>query len=257
MAHSAVDKSVIPFLVNSTLLEIKNITKHFPQGERPAVHNISFTVREGELISLIGESGSGKTTLLRLIAGLEKPSSGTISCEGCCFAGPGAWVSAAKRRIGLVFQGGALFPHMTAEENIGYALGRASRETIQKTADALLERVGLPGMRKRYPHEFSGGEAQRVALARTLAAKPKIILLDEPYSNLDVVTTSKLREEIRRILIAEKMTGILVTHDPADARHFGERVAILRNGQLEQIDTLDTVTNSPSCDYCRILINGS
>lgn len=239
------------------MLEIKNIKKQFPNGERPAVNDISFSVREGELISLVGESGSGKTTLLRLIAGLEKPDNGTITCEGKCFAGPKHWIGPAKRRIGLVFQGGALFPHMTAEENIGYALGKVSKETSHKTAAELLERVHLPGMGQRYPHEFSGGEAQRVALARTLAAKPKIILLDEPYSNLDVVTTSKLREEIRSILIAEKMTGILVTHDPADARHFGERVAILRNGQLEQIGSLDNVTNEPSCDYCRLLINGN
>ncbi|MGB0416414.1 MAG: ABC transporter ATP-binding protein [Coraliomargarita sp.] len=239
------------------MLELRNISKHYARGDLPAVNDISFSVAAGELISLVGESGSGKTTLLRLIAGLEKPTTGTIHCEGRCIAGPKDWLGAAKRCVGLVFQGGALFPHMTAEENIGYALGRTSKETIRKTAAELLERVHLPGMGKRYPHEFSGGEAQRVALARTLAAKPKIILLDEPYSNLDVVTTAKLREEIRSILVAEKMTGILVTHDPADARHFGNRVAILRNGKLEQIGSLDSVTKAPSCDYCRLLINGS
>lgn len=240
------------------MLEIKNISKVYTKGTTSAVNDISFTVAEGELMSLVGESGSGKTTLLRLIAGLEKPTEGSIRYNGVNFASPKDWVGPAKRKIGLVFQGGALFPHMTAEENIGYALGpKASKETIRKTAADLLERVHLPRMSNRYPHEFSGGEAQRVALARTLAAKPKIILLDEPYSNLDVVTTNKLREEIRSILRAEKMTGILVTHDPADARHFGDRVAILRNGQIEQIGSLDTVSNEPSCDYCRLLINGA
>ena len=222
------------------------------------MNDISFTVAKGELISLVGESGSGKTTLLRMIAGLEKPTSGSIHCGGVCLAGDRSWIGPAKREIGLVFQGGALFPHMTAEQNIGYALGpKVSKETIRKTAADLLESVHLDGMSHRYPHEFSGGEAQRVALARTLAAKPKIILLDEPYSNLDVVTTARLREEIRSILVAEKMTGILVTHDPADARHFGDRVAILQGGQIKQIDSLETVVKAPSCDYCRLLINGA
>lgn len=143
---------------------------------------------------------------------------------------------------------------MTATQNIGYALGRASKDVIEETAADLLERVHLPGLGDRYPHELSGGEAQRVALARALAAKPEVILLDEPYSNLDVSTTAKLREEIRSILIAEKMTGILVTHDPADARHFGQRVAILRSGKLEQIDSVQEVTSCPANDYCRLLI---
>ncbi|MEO0508885.1 MAG: ABC transporter ATP-binding protein [Verrucomicrobiota bacterium] len=236
------------------MLRIDNISKRFKNGKRAAVDSVSFTVEAHELVSLVGESGSGKTTILRLIAGLEKPSSGSIHCGERCFAGENNWIPPEKRRVGLVFQGGALFPHMTATQNIGYALGRASKDVIEETAADLLERVHLPGLGDRYPHELSGGEAQRVALARALAAKPEVILLDEPYSNLDVSTTAKLREEIRSILIAEKMTGILVTHDPADARHFGQRVAILRSGKLEQIDSVQEVTSCPANDYCRLLI---
>jgi len=236
------------------VLRIENICRHFNNVELPAVNEVSFTVGERELVSLVGESGSGKTTLLRLLAGLEKPTSGSIFCGDRCFVGPGKWLPPEKRRVGLVFQGGALFPHMTATQNIGYALGRVSKKIAETTAAELLERVHLPGMGDRYPHELSGGEAQRVALARALAAKPAIILLDEPYSNLDVSTTAKLREEIRSILLAEKMTGLLVTHNPADAQHFGQRIAILRQGTLQQIGTVDEITAQPANEYCRLLI---
>ena len=239
------------------MLRIKNKTKRFQNTEKPAVDQISLTIEAHELVSLVGESGSGKTTLLRMVAGLEKPSAGTIHCGTRCFSSQTDWIPPEQRRVGLVFQGGALFPHMTVTQNIGYALGRVNKKLAEETTTDLLERVHLPSMGNRYPHELSGGEAQRVALARALAAKPEIILLDEPYSNLDVSITARLREEIRSILIAEKMTGLLVTHDPADARHFGQRIAILKQGKLEQIDSVEQVTANPANDYCRLLIGAS
>jgi len=239
------------------LLVIQNISKTFPGCSTPVLEDISIKIREHELISLVGESGSGKTTLLRLIAGLVRPSAGSITCHERCFVDKNNWIPPEKRSVGLVFQGGALFPHMTVAQNIAYALGKLDKATMAKEVTHLLERVHLPGKSERYPHELSGGEAQRVALARALAAKPQIILFDEPYSNLDVATTFRLREEIRSILTAEKMTGILVTHDAADARHFGQRVAIIRAGRLEQVGPINEVCKAPTNNYCRLLIGGS
>ena len=217
------------------MLEIRNISKHFPGGELPAVDDISFSVADGELLSPWAKA-ERQDTLLRLIAGLEKPTSGTIHCAGRCFAGPKDWIGAAKRGVGLVFQGGALFPHMTAEQTSATRSAEAqAKAPFARPPKTSSNASDYPASPSATHTNSPAGRPSASPSPGTLAARPKIILLDEPYSNLDVVTTSKLRDEIRGILKAEKMTGILVTHDPTDACHFGDRVAIVRNGKLEQI----------------------
>ena len=238
------------------MLEVQNISKSFSENEIPAVHDVSFRVAAGELLSLVGESGSGKTTLLRMIAGLEVPDTGQIRTNRGCLFGEGNWVVPEQRRIGLVFQGGALFPHMSVAQNLWYAIGKLPKCELSELSDEYLKLVQLEGKSKRYPHELSGGERQRVALARALAAKPDLILLDEPYSNLDVALTADLREQVRDVLQQKKITGVLVTHDPADARHFADRIAILRKGVLVQLGLVKDVVDHPCDMYCSLLIRG-
>ena len=238
------------------MLEVQNISKSFPGNDVPAVHDVSFRVASGELLSLVGESGSGKTTLLRLIAGLEIPEAGQIQTNRGCLFGENNWVVPEQRRIGLVFQGGALFPHMSVAQNLWYAMGKIPKSELQDRAEEYLKLVQLNGKANRYPHELSGGERQRVALARALVAKPDIILLDEPYSNLDMALTADLREQVRDILHQKKITGVLVTHDPADARHFADRIAILRKGVLVQLGLVKDVVDHPCDMYCSLLIRG-
>ena len=238
------------------MLEVRDISKSFPGNDVPAVYDVSFRVAAGELLSLVGESGSGKTTLLRMIAGLEIPDTGQIHTNRGCLSGWKNWVVPEQRRIGMVFQGGALFPHMSVAQNLGYALGKLSGSELRDRVEEYLELVQLDGKAKRYPHELSGGERQRVALARALAAKPDMILLDEPYSNLDVALTADLREQVRTVLHQKKITGVLVTHDPADARHFGDRIAIMRKGVLVQLGPVKEVVEHPCDVYCSLLIRG-
>jgi iron(III) transport system ATP-binding protein len=238
------------------MLEVQNISKSFSGNNVPAVHDVSFRVAAGELLSLVGESGSGKTTLLRMIAGLEIPDRGLIRTNRGCLSSDKAWVVPEERRIGLVFQGGALFPHMSVGQNLGYAMGQLPKSELQDRVDEYLKLVQLDGKSERYPHELSGGERQRVALARALAAKPDIILLDEPYSNLDVALTADLREQVRAVLQQKKITGVLVTHDPADARHFADRIAIMRKGVLVQLGLVKDVIDHPCDMYCSLLIRG-
>jgi iron(III) transport system ATP-binding protein len=238
------------------MLEVQNISKSFSGNNVPAVQDVTFRVAAGELLSLVGESGSGKTTLLRMIAGLEIPDRGLIRTNRGCLFGDKDWVVPEKRRIGLVFQGGALFPHMSVAQNLGYAMGQLPKSELQDRVEEYLKLVQLDGKFQRYPHELSGGERQRVALARALAAKPDIILLDEPYSNLDVALTADLREQVRAVLQQKKITGVLVTHDPADARHFADRIAIMRKGVLVQLGLVKDVIDHPCDMYCSLLIRG-
>jgi iron(III) transport system ATP-binding protein len=238
------------------MLEVQNVSKSFSGNDVPAVDDVSFRVAAGELLSLVGESGSGKTTLLRMIAGLEIPDRGQIRTNRGCLFGEKDWVVPEKRRIGLVFQGGALFPHMSVAQNLGYAMGQLPKSELRERIAEYLTLVQLDGKAKRYPHELSGGERQRVALARALAAKPDMILLDEPYSNLDVALTADLREQVRDVLQQKKITGVLVTHDAADARHFADRIAIMRKGVLVQLGLVQDVVDHPCDMYCSLLIRG-
>jgi len=233
-----------------SLLEVQHVSKTYARGDRPAVHDVSFTVQPGEFISLVGESGSGKTTLLRLIAGLEMTNTGSISLDGRQLAGQGVHVAPEKRGVGLVFQHHALFPHLTVAGNVSFGLGKASASARLRRVSEMLELVGLPeAYSRRYPHELSGGERQRVALARALAINPGVLLLDEPFSSLDPLLRESLRDETRRVLKACSATAILVTHHTRDALAVSDRIAVMHLGVLEQEGAPEDVYHHPVNGY--------
>src|SRR5690606_35663533 len=200
-------------------------------------------VNEGEFVALLGRSGSGKTTLLRLIAGFERPTQGTIEIAGRLVAGNGVFIPPEKRRVGMVFQDYALFPHLTVLENIRYGLRDAGAD---KRAQEVLELVGLDGLADRMPGELSGGQQQRVALARALAPQPAVVLLDEPFSNLDAGLRARLRVELRDILQEAGATAIFVTHDQEEALSLAGRVAVLRQGRIEQFAPPEALYRLPA-----------
>jgi len=234
------------------MLSLHNLTRHYAGAETPAVSGVSLKVPAGEILAIVGESGSGKTTLLRLIAGLETPDGGTLAIDGHLVAdGEGkCWVPPEKREVGLVFQDGALFPHLTVAENAGYGIPKQSRESKAAIVDKMLALTGLDGFHQRYPHQLSGGERQRLAVARTLAPQPKLILLDEPFSNLDPALRRSLREEILTILQQAKITAIIVTHDTDDALAVGDRIAIFRDAGIEQTGRPAEIFSEPRNGYC-------
>lgn len=240
------------------ILEYRNVSKTYPNGERAAVSKVNLEVSAGESITFVGESGSGKTTMLRLIAGLEAPDEGTIVIDGEVVANEARWVPPEKRGVGLVFQGGALFPHLTAARNIAYGLQAIPRADRRQRVEEMLALVGLPGYGHRFPHELSGGEKQRLALARALAPRPSVVLLDEPFSNLDYCLRCTLRDELLRILKEVGTTSILVTHDIDDAMIMGDRLVVFREGRIEQAGAPREIARTPASDYCaRLLCIGS
>jgi iron(III) transport system ATP-binding protein len=221
-------------------LRLRGLRKSF--GEVVAVNGLDLDVPEGSTCALLGPSGCGKTTTLRLIAGLEGADAGTIEIGGEVVSGDGRTVPAERRRIGMVFQDYALFPHMDVAANVGYALGR--RPDRAKVASAL-ETVGLGGLGKRNPHELSGGQQQRVALARALVAEPRALLLDEPFSNLDAGLRARVREEVREILAEQRLTSVFVTHDQEEALSVADVVAVVNEGKVEQVGTPEDVYSRP------------
>jgi iron(III) transport system ATP-binding protein len=207
------------------------LTKRF--GTVVAVDRVDLDVHGGEVLALLGPSGCGKTTTLRLIAGFERPDEGTIALDGTDVAGPGRFVPAERRRVGVVFQDYALFPHLTVARNVGYGVERSQR---RDRVAAMLELVGLADEADRFPHELSGGQQQRVALARALAPEPALVLLDEPFSNLDAALRADVRAEVRAILADAKATTVVVTHDQEEALSIADRIAVMRDGRILQID---------------------
>jgi iron(III) transport system ATP-binding protein len=218
-------------------IDAEGVEKAF--GHTPAVAGASLRVGSGELVALLGPSGSGKTTLLRVIAGFEEPDAGRVAIAGRPVAGDGAWVEPEHRRIGMVFQDGALFPHLTVAGNVGFGAGR--RERVAEC----LELVGLAGRADDYPHELSGGERQRVALARALAADPEVVLLDEPFAALDAGLRESLRQEVTEILRTAGTSALLVTHDQAEALSLAATVAVMRDGRIEQVGTPEEIYERP------------
>jgi iron(III) transport system ATP-binding protein len=218
-----------------------NLSKSF--GDVRAVDGLSLDVEEGSIVALLGPSGCGKTTTLRLIAGFERPDAGTISVGGRVLAGPGTFVPPDRRRIGVVFQDYALFPHYDVAGNVAYGLGR--RPDRSRVAD-VLELVGLTGLAQRSVDELSGGQQQRVALARALAPTPELILLDEPFSNLEAGLRERLREEVREILGEAGVTALFVTHDQEEALSLAEQVAVMRAGGIEQAGTPEEIYSRPA-----------
>ncbi|MFB6165375.1 MAG: ABC transporter ATP-binding protein, partial [Haloarculaceae archaeon] len=204
------------------ILELDGVTKSF--GREVAVENLSLSVAEGELLTLLGPSGCGKTTTLRMLAGLERPTDGRIAIAGEVVAGEGTFRQPEDRDVGLVFQDYALFPHLSVEENVAFGLRGIDDVDADERVTDLLELVGLAELRDRKPDQLSGGQQQRVALARSLAPEPEIILLDEPFSNLDVRLRVEMREEVRRILKEAGVTAVSVTHDQEEALSISDRV---------------------------------
>jgi len=233
----------------SNVLTIRGLSKRFPGMEEAAVRDLSFHVDEGEVLALVGESGSGKTTLLRMIAGLERPTSGEIEIGGRLVQGPKKSLPPEKRGVGLVFQDYALFPHLTVVENIAYGLRIRGRRKREGRAWEVLELVGLTDHAQKYPHELSGGQQQRVALARALAPEPTIVLLDEPFSNLDAALKGRLRNEIGDLIRRTKTTAIFVLHDSEDALALGDRIAIMKHGTIWQEGTPQMVYARPRDGY--------
>jgi iron(III) transport system ATP-binding protein len=216
-----------------SLLSLSGVSKRY--GSVVALNQATLHVARGTLTAIVGASGSGKTTLLRLVAGFEMPDQGSITFDDLQIAGPLRLVPPHRRGIGLVAQEGALFPHLSVGGNIGFGLeSRSDRAAV----DALLNAVELePSIRNRMPHELSGGQQQRVALARALARRPKLMLLDEPFSALDAGLRANMREMVKRRLQAEGVTGILVTHDQQEALSFADQLAVLEGGRVVQAGT--------------------
>jgi len=227
-------------------LELDNLTKRFG-GDQPAVEGLSLVVDRGEFVTLLGPSGCGKTTTLQMIAGFVDVTSGTIRLEGRDLLA----VKPARRGLGIVFQSYALFPHMTAGENVAFGLemqgvGRAERDERVRGALAL---VGLAGLAERYPRRMSGGQQQRVALARALVIRPRILLLDEPLSNLDAKLREDMQIELRQIQRTLGTTTILVTHDQAEAMALSDRVVVMNRGRVEQIATPQEAYERPASPF--------
>ncbi|MFQ5935282.1 MAG: ABC transporter ATP-binding protein [Acidiferrobacterales bacterium] len=216
---------------------------------RRAVQGLELHVTPGSLVCLLGPSGSGKTTVLRAIAGFHPLSAGEILISGRRASWPGFTLPPEQRHLGMVFQEGALFPHLDVAENVGFGLRGMSATQKRAVMVELLTTVGLAGMEKRYPHELSGGQQQRVALARALAPQPDLILMDEPFSNLDVEMREHLSSEVRNILKAQGTTAVLVTHDQHEAFALADKVGVLREGCLLQWDTPYNLYHEPACHF--------
>jgi iron(III) transport system ATP-binding protein len=230
-------------------LEVKNLTKQFSPEGFPAVQDVSFSLSQGEILALVGPSGCGKTTTLRLIAGLESPEAGQVILGGRVVTNEHVFVPPEKRSIGMVFQDHATFPHLTVFENVAFGLAGHPKEDVRRETTSMLKLVGLEGLAGRYPHELSGGERQRVALARALAPRPIVILLDEPFSNLDADLRAQIREEVRAILKGIGATAIFVTHDQEEALFIGDRLAVFNQGRLEQIGTPESIFHTPAARF--------
>lgn len=237
----------------NSFLTIKSLTKSFNNGKDIVVDTIDLSLKKGRITAIIGESGSGKTTLTRLIAGLETPDKGAIELNWKIVSNDTVFIPTEKRKIGMVFQDYALFPHLTVVQNIMY--GITDKKDKKQRVFEVLQLVNLSGFENRFPHQLSGGQQQRVALARALAPKPTLLILDEPFSNLDVVLKLQLRNEIFDILKTEKITTIFVTHDTQDAIAIADKIIVLKNGKLMQQGSVTELYNKPKTPYVASLFN--
>jgi iron(III) transport system ATP-binding protein len=233
--------------VADPVLSLSEVTKAF--GPETAVDDVSLDVRSGELLTFLGPSGCGKTTTLRTIAGLEEPTDGQITLGDEVVAGDGAFVPPERRDVGIVFQNFALFPHLTVRENIAFGLTDADAAESEARVDELLELVEMTDHGEKTPDQLSGGQKQRVALARSLAPEPEVLLLDEPFSNLDVRLRVEMREEVRRILKEAGVTAVSVTHDQEEALSISDRVAVMSDGRIEQVGRPESVFERPESKF--------
>ncbi len=237
------------------MLTIEALSKSYDKGKNNALDNVTIHLKAGDVCAIVGESGSGKTTLVRLIAGLERPDEGSISLNGKVIASVKKFVQPEKRKIGLVFQEYALFPHLTISENILYGISKLKNK--KKRAQEMLDLVGLSDLGKRYPHQLSGGQQQRVALARALAPKPSLLILDEPFSNLDAMLRMQLRNEVFDIIKKTGVTVLFVTHDTQDALSVADEIMILQNGRVIQKDAAANLYVKPNTLYVASLFGNT
>lgn len=231
--------------MSSIAVRCEGLTKSF--GSAPAVQEVSLELEKGHCLALLGPSGCGKTTLLRLIAGFEIPEQGSIEVGKRVVAGFGIFLPPEKRQVGMVFQDYALFPHLNVGANIAYGLAKGVDRKLR--VREMLSLIGLKGFESRMPHELSGGEQQRVALARALAPEPEVLLLDEPFSNLDADLRNRIRAEVKGILACAGATAIFVTHDQDEALFMGEQVGVMNCGRIEQINTPEAIFYRPATSF--------
>ncbi|TSE21391.1 Spermidine/putrescine import ATP-binding protein PotA [Tepidimonas alkaliphilus] len=230
-------------------LKLEHARLRYPGSPRAALDDVSLALPAGALGVLLGPSGCGKTTLLRALAGLERLDEGQLTLEGQTVAARGVHWPPEARRIGMVFQDYALFPHLSVADNVGYGLHRWTRLQRQQRVAEVLALVGLQGYERRYPHELSGGQQQRVALARALAPRPRLLLLDEPFSSLDVDLRERLAQELRTILKAAGITALFVTHDQMEAFALGDLIGVMHEGRLHQWDDAYTLYHRPATRF--------
>lgn len=231
-------------------LRVKNLVKIY--NKKTILNNITFSVNDGEFLSILGSSGCGKTTLLKIIIGIENPTSGKITKDRKNITK----VDPSQRGMGIVFQDYALFPNMTVLENVTYALKLKLKDknAAKEKSMQMLEMVKMDGHLNKYPHELSGGQKQRVAIARTLALEPDVVLFDEPMSALDADNRLTLRKEIKNIQNKLKTTIIYITHDTEEAFSLSDRVMVMNSGNIEQLDTPKEIFNNPKSDYVRSFV---
>jgi iron(III) transport system ATP-binding protein len=230
-------------------LELAQLQVRYAGAERAAVQDVSFGLQAGDIGVLIGPSGCGKTTLLRAVAGLERAQGGSIRLGDTLVSSAQTHMSAEHRRIGMVFQDYALFPHLDVGHNVGFGIAHLEPAARARRVAEVLELVGLGGSERRYAHELSGGQQQRVALARALAPSPHLLLLDEPFSNLDVDLRERLAHEIRTILKEARATALFVTHDQLEAFAVGDSIGVMQDGRLHQWDDAYTLYHRPATRF--------
>ncbi|ASA21576.1 ABC transporter ATP-binding protein [Paenibacillus donghaensis] len=242
-------------------IEMKRISKVF--GSAQALHYIDLTIEEGEFVAILGPSGCGKTTLLRILAGFEQPTTGQISLNGKLVAGDGLVLPPEKRRIGMVFQSFALWPHMNVTEHIRFPI-RTHKETParikqneQERVNQVLELTGLTKLASRMPHELSGGQKQRVAIARAIAPEPSLLLMDEPLSSLDAMLRMDMRREIQDVHRRTRSAIVYVTHDQGEALAMADRIVVMKDGQIEQVGTPQDIYLRPQTEFVARFVSKS
>ncbi len=225
-------------------LTIENLTRTY--GEATALNGVSLDVSPGEIVCLLGPSGCGKTTLLRVVSGIERPSTGRVLINEREVAGPTRYVPPEDRSIGLMFQDFALFPHLNILDNVAFGLRSLAPDVRERSARAILDRVGLADFAEAYPSTLSGGQQQRVALARAIVPRPAVMLMDEPFSGLDIQLRDTMQEETLALLRETRATSLIVTHNPEEAMRLGDRIVVLKSGRIVQQGSTETLYRNPA-----------